>query len=230
MHAEPAVDWRNLYRTGAVAAILMALLVPVQVAIYLLYPPPVAVADFFALFERNTLLGLLSLDLIYLIDNALMIPIYLAVYVALRRVAPSAMLLAMAIAFVGLAAYYASNTSFEMLTLSRQYASAGDEAQRTALLGAGEAALATYIGTAFNVYYVLNGMALLIIAYIMLRSEVFGRAAAWTALLAGMLMIIPSTAGALGLYFSLLSLAPWVVLLIFLARGFLQLAANAPHS
>lgn len=43
-----------------------------------------------------------------------------------------------------------------MLYLSNQYAAATTEAQRDLFLAAGEAALAAYRGTAFDVYYVLN--------------------------------------------------------------------------
>jgi len=217
-------DWRGLYRTGAVAAIVMAVIIPIQGAVYAFYPPPETVTGHFELLQRNWLLGLLSLDLLYLIDTALTLPIYLALYMALRRASRSAMLIATAAALVGLAVYYASNTAFEMLALSGQYAAATTEAQRTTLLGAGHAMLALYTGTAFNAYYVLSDVALLIIAFVMLRSDVFSRTTGYLALAAGIFMAIPSTAGAIGLVFSLLSLVPWEVWLIFIARRLWQLA------
>ena len=75
----------GLYRTGAIAAIVMAVIIPIQGAIYAFYPPPETVAGHLELLQRNWLLGLLSLDLLYLIDTALTLPIYLALYIALRR-------------------------------------------------------------------------------------------------------------------------------------------------
>ncbi len=217
-------DWRGLYRTGAIAAIVMAVIIPIQGAIYAFYPLPETVTGHLELLQRNWLLGLLSLDLLYLIDTALTLPIYLALYIALRRVSRSAMLIATAVALVGIAVYYASNTAFEMLSLSRQYAAAATEAQHTALLGAGHAMLALYTGTAFNVYYVLSDVALLIIAFVMLRSDVFSKKTGYLALAAGIFMAIPSTVGTIGLVFSLLSLVPWEVWLIFIARRLWQLA------
>lgn len=83
--------------------------------------------------------------------------------------------------------------------------------------------LAVYAGTAFNVYYVLNAAALLIFAVEMLRSDVFSKATGYAGLIAGILMIIPSTAGKLGLIFALASLAPWTVFSVLIARRFFQL-------
>ena len=222
--AESHSNWKGLYKTGAAAAIAVAVMIPVQGAIYAVYPPPDTVAGFFDLFQRNWFVGLLSMDLLYLFDNALMIPIYLALYITLRREGQSAMLLATAMAMIGLAAYYASNTAFEMLSLSEQYAVATTEAQQTALLGAGEAMFAVYKGTAFDVYYVLNAVAMLILSVVMLRSDVFSKTTAYLGIAAGLLMIIPSTAGTLGLIFAFLSLLPWEVWLILFARRLFRLA------
>jgi len=48
--------------------------------------------------------------------------IYLAIYMSLRRHAETAMLVSLVLALVGITAYYASNTAFEMLALSHQFA------------------------------------------------------------------------------------------------------------
>lgn len=92
------------------------------------------------------------------------------------------------------------------------------------LLAAGQALLAIYKGTAFNVYYVFNAAALLILAVVMLRSNVFGRGAAYWGLASGILMTVPSTAGMLGMVFALASLAPWMVFCVLVARSLFQLA------
>lgn len=217
-------DWRSLYLIGAIAGIAMLVIMAAQIAIFMIAPPPTTVDGFYSLFQNNWLLGLLSMDLLYLVNNAVMVLIYLAIYMSLRRHAETAMLVSLALALVGIAAYYASNTAFEMLALSRQYAAAGSDMQRTALMGAGEAALAIYRGTAFDSYYVLNAAALLIFAFVMLRSADFPRAAAILAIVSGIFMIIPSTAGTIGLVFSLLSLIPWAAFLVFAIRVFFRLA------
>jgi len=215
--------WKNLYRVGGTAALTVVGIMVVQIIIFVLWPPPETVEGFFALMQAQPLLGLLSMDLLYILNNTLLVLIYLALFFALRRSSETAVLIAMLLGTLGVAAYYASNTGFEMLALSKQYAGADNEAQRTALLGAGQALLAIYKGTAFDTYYVLNAAALLIFAMVMLRSKVFSKATGWVGLVSGLLMTIPSTAGAVGLIFSLASLVPWAVFSVMIARRFFQM-------
>jgi len=216
--------WKGLFRTGAFAAFVMLAVMLAQIAIFILWPPPATVEGFFQLFSENKLLGLLSLDLLYLLNNTLLIFIYLALWAALKPQAPSAALIALVTGLVGIAAYFASNTCFEMLSLSSQYTSATGEVQRTALLGAGYAMLETYRGTAFDTYYVLDAVALLVFAVVMLRSSTFSKTTAIFGIIAGVLMAIPSTAGTLGLVFSLASLIPWAVFSVMAGLRFLRLA------
>ncbi|HKJ67318.1 MAG TPA: hypothetical protein VKA68_05135 [bacterium] len=132
------------------------------------------------------------------------------------------MLIAVVFGIAEIAAYFASNPAFEMLSLSNQYASATTEAQRTMFLTAGHVMLETYTGTAFDIYYVLNTIVLLIFSDIMLRSNLFSNATAYLGSLAGILMIIPSSAGTLGLYFSLASLIPWAIWLVLVGQSLLR--------
>jgi hypothetical protein len=217
--------WVGLFRIAAGAALLMLLLIPLAIIVFAVWPPPFdeTASEWFELYQDNWLLGLLSLDLLFLLSNVLMIPIYLALYVALRRVSESLMLVALALGLVGLAAYFSSNPAFQMLLLSNRHESAtGDEA-RASLIAAGEAMLATFEGTAFNVYYVFGAVALLLIATVMLRSAVFSRRTAYVGLASGALMVVPATAGTLGLVFALASLVPWIVFLVLIALRFLEL-------
>jgi hypothetical protein len=88
------------------------------------------------------------------------------------------------------------------------------------LLGAWQAMLATYKGTAFDVYYVLSAIALLLFAGVMLKSRIFPKATAYAGLLAGVLMVVPSTAGTLGTMFALAALLPWMAFCVLVARAF----------
>ena len=220
----------GLYRVGAVAALVIVGLIPVQLAVWLAWPPPATVEGFFARFQGSRLLGLLSLDLLYLLTVVLLVPLLLALAVALRRVSPAPVALALALGLVAIATYFASNPAFEMLTLSARYAAATADAQRERLLAAGEAMLATYTGTAFVVYYVLNGAALLLLAAVMRRSADFGQATAYAGVLSGALMLVPSTAGTIGLICSLASLLPWAVFSVLAARSLLVLGRPGPRA
>lgn len=158
--------WKRLYKVGGAAALVIVALIPIQMAIFVAFPPPDTVAGYFGLFQDSWLLGLLSLDLLYLLSNILLS----VLYPVLRRTSESFMAIALMLGVLGIAAYTASHTAFEMLSLSNQYAAATTEAQRAILLGAGQAMLAIYKGTAFDVYNALSAAALLVIAGVMLRS------------------------------------------------------------
>ena len=163
--------WKPLYRVGGAAALMVVLLYVIQIIVLVVSPPPSTVIGYFTLFHRNALLGLLDLDLLSIADYALFVPLFLALYIALRRVSPSFMAIATALGLVGIATYFASNTAFEMLSLSNQYATATTDAQRSLFVASGQAMLAIYQGTAFDVSYVLLAIASLIISVVMLRSN-----------------------------------------------------------
>ena len=215
--------WKPLYRIGGIAALTIVGIMVIQIIVFIASPPPSTVLGYFTLFHKNGLLGLLSLDLLYVVDNALVIPLYLALYAALRRASPSFMAIALAFGLVGIAAYFSSNTAFEMLSLSSQYAAANTTVQRVQLLAAGQAMLATYQGTAFNVYFILGAIATLIISIVMVRSAIFGKVTAYAGIAAGVLMLIPSTAGTIGLVFAFCSLVPTAIWLILIARRLFRL-------
>jgi hypothetical protein len=212
--------WKLLYKIGGFSAIGMLAIMVAQIAIFIIWPPPTTTEGFFVLFQQNRFLGLLSMDLLYLVNNTILILIYLALWIPLKRVSESLSLVALIFGIVGITAYFSSNPAFEMLSLSNQFAASSNELQQTAFLGAGHALLATYKGTVFDVYYVLNAISLLIFAGLMLRSESFSKGIAVVGLISGILMSIPSSAGTIGLIFSLASLIPWAVFLILIIKRF----------
>ncbi|WP_375772532.1 hypothetical protein NR798_17130 [Archangium gephyra] len=220
--------WKPLYRVGAAAAVAVLVLVPFQIAVYVIQPPPGTVLDWFTLFQTHAFIGLVDMDLLLIVDNVLLALMYLALYAALRGASPSLMTTAVALDLMAVTTYFGSNTAFEMLSLSRQYAAATTEAQREVALAAGQAMVATWQGSAFNVSYVLGAIAILLTATAMLRSQVFGRAAAYVGLVFGVLSLVPASAGRLGIILSLLSLVPMCLWLILIARRLFQLG-RVPH-
>lgn len=218
---------QNLYKIGGIAALVILLVMSIQLIIFVAWPPPSAVTDWFTLLQNNWPLGLLSLDLLYLLTNALLIPLYLALYVALRRVSGAWMLIALILGLVGITAYFSSNTAFEMLILSNGYAAAKSEAEKAIFLAAGQAMLAIYKGTAFDVYYILNAAFLLIVSSVMLRSSIFSKGSAYWGMLSGVLMAVPSTAGTIGPIFALASLVPWTLFSLLVGRRLLHLGGMA---
>jgi hypothetical protein len=64
------------------------------------------------------------------------------------------------------------------------------------------------IGHCFDIGYVLEGVGLLIIAVVMLRSAIFSKKTAYVGILLGVMSLVPPTAGTIRLLFSLGSFAP----------------------
>lgn len=146
-----STSWRSLCRIAGLAAFAVAVLTPVAIAVFANWPPPSGGAvEWYVLFGENPFLGLVSLDLPFVVINVLMIPIMLALCVSLKRSNPAMTALAGSLFLVGVAAFFASNPAVEMLTLSDQFAGATTDAQRSILLGAGESMLAAFNGPHFT--------------------------------------------------------------------------------
>lgn len=217
--------WRTLYRAGAACAIAMLALVPVQIAAYLVIPPPETVSGWFALFADRPVQGLVALDLLYMVDIVLAGVLLLALTVALRREGPSLLALSLFFNVTSVAIYFASNPAFEMLALSRRHAGAFG-VERLRLEAAAEGLLAGYTGTAYDVSYVLAGVAGLLVAVVMLRSAAFTRVTAVLGIFMGVLALIPPTVGAAGMVAAFLYLAPLWIWLVLVAGALLRLARD----
>lgn len=227
----PAVDgrWSGLYRAGALAALVTAVVIPFQIAAFIVWPPPPYdhIQQWFSTFHHNPIIGLLSMDLLLMIDEVLLVAVVLALYMSLRHRSQSLMVAALGLFFVSIAAYFASNTSFQMLLLSNQNADATTAAARASYLGAGQAMMATYQGTAFIAYYFLGSVAGILIGLAMLRSLAFSRVAAWAAILGngvGLALYVP----VVGVYLSVFSGAVLWIWYFLVARDLWRLGRVAP--
>lgn len=234
--AEPVLEttkfaWKPLYRVGAVAALVEIAIIVIQAPIFILYPQPTTVMGHFTQFQSNKLLGLLDLDLLLILGEAFSVLILLALYTALRRASPSFMTIALTLGLGGIALYLAVNPTFSMLYLSDQYAAATTDAQRAVFLTAGEALWANYNGTAFDMFFILSGVANLIIAAVMLRSCVFSKMTAYVGLLIGVILLVPGSAstGTIGVLLSTFVILPSMIWHILIARRLFLLAqSNIP--
>ncbi len=110
--------------------------------------------------------------------------------------------------------------------LSKQFGLAETNEQKVILLASGKVMLTRYTGTAFGVYYILNGLSLVLFSIAMIRNKVFSKKIAYIGLAAGILMLVPSTAGTVGMAFALVSLIPTSLWLVMIARRFSQLSQN----
>jgi hypothetical protein len=221
-------SWKSLYKVGGAAALLSAVFIPIQVIVFIAWPPPLAgtAGDWFGLFQTNPLIGLIDLDLLLVADNVLLIPILLALYVTLRRASESLMAIATVLGIVGIVLFITSNPAIEMLSLSDHYAAATTDAQRATFLAAGQAILAGWQGTAFQVGYLLSSVAGIAIPVVMLRGAIFSKAIAYLGILAnaiGLGLYLP----AIGIFLALFSVVFLELWYILLGHRLLQLGQGA---
>ena len=111
----------------------------------------------------------------------------------------------------------------EMLSLSRAYGAAGSEADRLALLSAGDAMVAIFHGSAFYVSYVLGSLSGLIVSAVMLKSSVFSKTTAWLRIGSSVCdfgLFIPGV----GMYISIFSVFFLFAWNLIVARRLIQLS------
>ena len=220
--------WGGLFRAAAVGALLTGLLIPLQVVVFIVWPNPEGgAADWFALFRENPIRGLVSYDLLILLEEVLLIPIVLALYLLLRRRSESLMLVASAMWFVSIALFIGANTGFEMLTLAGRHAEAATDVERAAFVASGEGLLAAYMGmgTSFVMGYTLASIAGILAGIAMLRTPLFGRLAAWAAIVAnalGFALFLPG----IGIFLSLVSVLILVAWYLGIGWRLLRLAGG----
>jgi len=186
-------EWKTLYRSGAIAALIAATLfrrnIGAEVSLFIgMDSIPKSAADWFSLLQSNPFVGLSFLAAFDLANYFLVGIVFLALAARLWSENKSLTALALASGLVGIAVSFASNISFSMISLSQQYAAAASDAQRTFLLATGQAllamsgAMANFPGTATYMSYLLIALAGVLLAVQLLPTQ---RVTAVFGLLAG---------------------------------------------
>ena len=222
-------SWQWLYKLGGAAAFAAVLIIPITIIVYIAWPPPDTVIGHFEQFQSSWLVGLLGMDLLYLLTNIILIPTWLALYMALRRTNESFMTVALTLGLVGIVALITARPIVEMQALSDQHAAATTEAQQAIVLAAGEALLAIYHGTAFNLHYLLGTIGLLIISFVMLNSDAFGKRIATVGIAANVVTLgfyLP----VIGIYISIFSVLFYWIWYLMIARRLWQIKDYADHT
>ncbi|MBN2394092.1 MAG: DUF4386 family protein [Anaerolineae bacterium] len=230
--------WKNLYRMGGVAPLItLALYVSEFFAIIVSgVAYPVTPAEWFALFQRDKILGLLFLNAPDVLSIALLGIMFLALVMALKRDNPSAMVIAAFVAFLGIALFVSTRADMvtAILSLSEQYAAATTDAQRAQLLAAGQAIHAPIRATPETTGFFFIAVAGLIVSVVILRSDTFNKITAYVGILGGLstmanhasLLIAPSLAAILMPVSGLLWLVWWVMMSV----GLFKLGRDVPDA
>jgi hypothetical protein len=191
--------------------LLMILIIPIQVIIFLVVPMPETALGWLELYKDNPLMGLLHMDFLYITNNTFLIFFYFVLFITLKKDKDNSLVnIALITGVIGAILYYVSNRSIEMLYLTNRYYETTDTVLQQSYLANVEIYLDVWKGTAFNIYYVLSAVSLLTFSFIMLKNTFYSRTTAIFGLVSGVLMIIPSSVGMIGMVSALLSLIPWV--------------------
>jgi hypothetical protein len=181
--------WKSLYRAGGAGALIVGTLLLIETIAYIATSAPslADAAGWFSLFHNNRFVGLVDFGILELYALVLFVPMFLALYVVLRRASESNMAIAAILAFTGIAVNFATSKLFSLLTLSDLYAAAATTAMKSQFLAAGQATLA--VGALGGIGGSVEGgiplaVAGLIISVIMLRSNILGRAVGYLGILA----------------------------------------------
>lgn len=189
-------QWRSAYLAGGIAALFSLLAVVADIGIGSalggnVSALPQTALERFAQFQQNPWVGLYNLDFLNTLNQLISIPVYFALYAALRKANPPFALLALIVFLVGTSIFAANNTALPMLDLSRQYALAG-EAQKPLLAAAGEAMLARGAHGSRGAFFsfLLPTLAALIMSLVMLPGRVFSKANALVGVIGNALMLV----------------------------------------
>ena len=193
---EQAHQWKSMYTLGGIAAILSLIAVVADIFIGSstggnLSELPQTAVERFAQFQQNAWLGLYNLDLLNTVNQLISIPVYFALYTALRKTNKPYALLALIIFLLGTAIFVSNNTALPMLELSKKYALA-DESQKSLLAAAGEAMLIHGEHGSLGVFFsfLLPTLSTLVFSFVMLQGNVFSKANAYVGILGNALMLV----------------------------------------
>jgi hypothetical protein len=172
-------DAKTLYRAGAVAPLIALAFYLIEFSILFVGEPyPTTIEGWYALVQRSKLLGLWYLNALDILSFALLGIMFLALYVALRRVRPAWMSIALYLALLGVVVFIVPRVlHLSLLPLSDLHATATTDAQKTIYLAAGEALSQVSAATPQTLGFLFMAIAGLIVSFVTLQTNSFGETA-----------------------------------------------------
>jgi hypothetical protein len=198
-------QWKTLYRAGAAAPLIALVLYSSQFLIMICGEPfPTTAEGWFALSQRNRLMALWYLNALDIVSFALLGVMFLALYVALRRVRPSWTLMALYFALLGAVVFIVPRMlTLSLLPLSDLHAAATTEAQRAMALTAGETLSHMTTATPQTLGFLFMAVAGLIVSIVILQGRSSGSSSAFSKAL--------GYVGVVGFVVALANYVSWIV-------------------
>ncbi len=177
---------KSLFTIGWMAALLQLIsIVTYSVVLAVLGPKPTSAEQYFALQQSDPLRALLRGDFLLLFLIGGYFGTFPALYLALKKINPAAALFPTLFTFVAVTVCFATESTFALRHLAEQFAVALTDAQRSQLLAAGDAVIASDMWNSSGAYvsgFLMQGGGV-IISLVMLRSKDFSKVTAVAGLL-----------------------------------------------
>lgn len=207
------------------AALMIVVVLRAQTIVYILSPTPELLINLSETFHIHMILGLLVMDLLLISDWLLYIPLFIALFIVLRRTDGRYMAIAFQTALVASVVHFASNTAMHLLTLNGSFFAATNVWEQAATLAYSSSMMSIDISATSYISHMLASFAALIISTVMLRSHLFGDTVAYTGIVGNLLafgIFIP----VIGIWFSVLASTFLGVWYLLIGWQLLWLASN----
>jgi hypothetical protein len=227
-------DWGSLYKIGGVSSWSFVVYSLATIIIFMLITElPGTAAEAFELLANNRLAGLLRLDALTLLTIPLYYPIFLGIFVGIKKDNIAFASLGSLLAFAGITLFLATPSAFSLVPLSEKFAAATTTAQQERFLAAGEALMASdmWHSSGAMIGGILILIAALIVSVVMLRSKNFSKSTAYLGILTHGLdlfrVFIGFFAPQVGTIIMMVAGPLYLVWFPLLARDFFRLGRNA---
>jgi hypothetical protein len=190
-HEERA--WQHLSRLGGIGAIAQFCVTLVLIAVVFSFGQrPTTADEYFLMYQDNRLIAYLRDEFLSVILIALYLISFSGIYAAMRRTHPAQVFVTSVLTFVAVTLCLTSHSGLSQAHLSDLYAAATTEDQRTQLLAAGQALIASdmWNSTAGMFAGLLMQGAGVYISIIMLGHKGFTKITAWSGILANGLDLV----------------------------------------
>lgn len=180
--------FRTLVRWGGGLAIGQAMLVAFAVVAYFVWPQVFGTHDARQVLEgieRAPYAYFMKLDPVVLVGTVVQMPVFLALWAALRHDAPVGAALGLVLGGCSTAACLTTRPIVELYALADAYEVAASPEQEAIYVAAAEGLLAQFHGSAWGVSIMAGGGAGLVFGLSMRRASAFSKTSAWATAASG---------------------------------------------
>ena len=172
---------KRIFKISGLASLIIVICAFITMLVaFTLGAEPSTASEYFNILNNDRLVGLLRLDFASMVNVGCYIPLFYGVYVILKEENQDLAALSTIFILIGVVLWFSTHSALTMIQLSDQFAAATTEAERSRLLAAGEAVLASdmYHSSAGAVGGILLLGGSLILSGLMIKSDVFGKGTA----------------------------------------------------